>query len=277
MADKDILLGHSPDADDAFMFYGLTSGKVPTGQYRIRHILADIETLNERAIDGRFDLSALSVHAYAYVRSHYAMLSCGASMGFRYGPIVVASSPMGLDELANSTVAIPGTMTTAFLVLRMLIGEFNYQVVPFDKVLYQVAGGSAQAGLVIHEGQLDYERLNLHMVLDLGQWWTDQTGLPLPLGVNVVKRSLGRAMMRDLAALVRRSVEYGLENFSDAIDYAKDFAKDLGREEVEAFVRMYVNPWTTDLGREGQRAICQLLRRAEAARLIPPALPVDFI
>jgi len=277
MADKEILLGHSPDPDDAFMFYGLTSGKVPTGQYRIKHVLADIETLNERATNCRFDVTALSVHAYAYVKHHYAILSCGASMGMGYGPIVVASEPIDLAELAHGTIAIPGTMTTAFLVLRMVLGEFDYQVVPFDKIMYQVAGGSARAGLIIHEGQLSYQDLELHRVIDLGQWWTEQTGLPLPLGVNAVKRSLGPATSRELSVLIRRSIEYATENPSEALDYAQHYGHGLERAELEKFVRMYVNEWTVDCGPQGTRAIRHLLHRAESARLIPPTLPVDFV
>lgn len=277
MVDKEILLGHSPDPDDAFMFYGLTSGKIPTGQYHIKHLLTDIETLNEYATNNKLDVTAISVHGYAYVKSHYAMMSCGASMGRGYGPIIVAQEPMDLEELQTCKLAIPGTMTTAFLVSRMAIGEFDYEVVPFDKVLYQVAGGSADAGVVIHEGQLTYADMGLCKIADLGQWWTDQTGLPLPLGVNVVKRSLGPACMKELTVLVSRSIEYGLENPEEALEYAQGYARGLDSAQTEKFVRMYVNELTRCCGTEGREAIYELLGRAEAARLIPPTLPIDFV
>jgi 1,4-dihydroxy-6-naphthoate synthase len=277
MANKEILLGHSPDPDDAFMFYGLTSGKVPSGQYQIKHLLTDIETLNEYATNGKLDVTAISVHAYAYVRSHYAMMSCGASMGYGYGPIIVSQRPMDLEDLKTCTIAVPGTMTTAFLVARMVIGEFDYQVVPFDKVMYQVAGGSTDAGIVIHEGQLNYQDMGLYRVADLGEWWTKETGLPLPLGVNAVRRTLGPAVMKELTVLVHRSIEYGLENSEEALDFAQEYARGLDRSEVEAFVRMYVNKWTRSCGPEGREAINQLLYRAEKALLIPPTLPVDFV
>ncbi|NLX04665.1 MAG: ABC transporter substrate-binding protein [Phycisphaerae bacterium] len=277
MPDKEILLGHSPDSDDAFMFYGLTSGKVPSEGYVIKHLLSDIETLNQYATNGKLDLTAISLHAYAYVKSHYALMACGASMGMGYGPIIVATKPMTIEELERATIAVPGTMTTAFLVLRMVLGHFDYQVIPFDKILFQVAGGSVDAGLIIHEGQVNYGQMELLNVLDLGKWWSDQTGLPLPLGVNAVKRDLGPAVMKDLSRLVLRSIEYGMENPEEALDFAQDYARGLDRQQLETFVRMYVNQWTLRCGPEGTKAINELLYRAETERLIPPTLPVDFV
>jgi len=277
MAGKEILLGHSMDCDDAFMFYGLTSGRVPTGQYRIKHMLADIETLNEHATNGKLDVTAISLHAYAYVKSNYSLMPCGASMGVGYGPIIVANEPMDVSDLANSTIAVPGTMTTAFLIARMVIGGFDYETIPCEKILHHVAGGSVQAGLVIHEGQLNYDRMELHKVIDLGQWWHRQTGLPLPLGVNVVKRSLGQTVASDLTVLVRRSIEYGLENPDEAMDYAQTYAHGLDRDDLKRFTKMYVNEWTLDCGPEGVKAINELFYRAETDRLIPPTLPIEFV
>lgn len=277
MANKEILLGHSPDSDDAFMFYGLSSGKVPTGPYRIKHVLADIETLNEHATNGKLDVTAISLHAYAYVKSHYTIMPCGASMGMGYGPIIVANEPMDLPDLQNCTMAVPGTMTTAFLVARLLAGEFNYETVPFDKILHHVAGGSVQAGLVIHEGQLTFDQMDLVKVVDLGQWWQEETGSPLPLGVNAVKRSLGPAVAKELTILVRRSIEYAMDNPHEALEYAQKYAPDLDRDRLERFVKMYVNRLTVDAGPEGIKAIKELLHCAERQRLIPPTLPVEFV
>ncbi len=277
MPDKEILLGHSPDPDDAFMFYGLTSGKVATGQYRFKHMMCDIETLNGYAKEAKLDVTAISVHAYAYVKSHYSLMHCGASMGSGYGPIIVTNEPMSRGDLSSCTIGIPGTLTTAFLVARMALGSFDYKVIPFDKILHQVAGGSVQAGLIIHEGQLSYEAMELIKVMDLGEWWQEETGLPLPLGVNVVKRELGPAVMKHLTTLVRRSIEYALENPEEALDYASEYARDLDREQLETFVRMYVNNLTVDCGHDGTKAINELLYRAETDRLIPPTLPVEFV
>ena len=277
MVDKEILLGHSPDSDDAFMFYGLTTGKVQTGQYRITHMLSDIETLNQKATDCMLDVTAVSLHAYAYIKSHYSVMSCGASMGLGYGPIIIANEPMTLDELASRTIAVPGTMTTAFLAARMLLGVFDYKVVPFDKILHHVAGTPGSAGLLIHEGQLSYTDMGMHKIIDLGEWWQEETGLPLPLGVNVVKTSLGPKVMKDLTVLVRRSIEYAFENPEEAFDFAQDYAKDLDRQSLERFVRMYVNDYTLNCGQEGTKAINELFYRAQEQRLIPNTLPIELI
>ncbi|MFA5863257.1 MAG: MqnA/MqnD/SBP family protein [Phycisphaerae bacterium] len=277
MANKEILLGHSPDADDAFMFYALAREKISTGPYRIKHIMEDIQTLNERAIRNELDITAISIHAYAYVKSHYLLLTSGASMGLNYGPVVVSKTPMTIEDLSDKKIAIPGIMTTAFLVLRLAVGDFNYEAVPFDKILFQVGMGQADAGLIIHEGQMNYSELGFHKVVDLGEWWHEQTGLPLPLGGNAIKRSLGPNVIDDLAGIIRQSIQYGFDHFDEAVDYAMPFARKMSREHVEAFVRMYVNQWTLDCGQDGKQAIHELLARAETGRLIPHTLPVEFI
>ncbi len=276
MSHNEILLGHSPDADDAFMFYALAQGKISTGPYTIKHILSDIQTLNERAMRSELDLTAVSIHAYAYVKSHYFLMTSGASMGLNYGPIIVSREPMTLDDLDDKTVAVPGTMTTAFLALRLAAGDVNYQVVPFDRIQLLVGTGSVDAGLIIHEGQMNYSELGLHKVADLGEWWYKETHLPLPLGGNAIKRALGPRVIEDLSKILRETIEYGLDHFDDALDYAMQFARKMSREHVEAFVRMYVNKWTVDCGPDGREAIHELLSRAEAQRLIPPILPVEF-
>jgi 1,4-dihydroxy-6-naphthoate synthase len=273
---NEILLGHSPDADDAFMFYALAAGKVSTRPYSITHILQDIQTLNERAMKSELDVTAVSFHAYAYIRSHYQLLTCGASMGKDYGPIVVAKEPMTINELSEKRIAIPGTMTTAFLLLRLAIGDFDYQAIPFDQIISHVEDDSVDAGLIIHEGQITYSEKGLYKIIDLGNWWNRETNLPLPLGGNAVKRSLGKVVISDLAKIVHESIDYGLDHFDDALDYAMKFSRDMPREQVSDFVNMYVNRWTLDCGEDGREAITTLFVKAEEMRYIPPALPVDF-
>lgn len=277
MANNEILLGHSPDADDAFMFYALAKDKIPTRGYQIRHILQDIQTLNERAMRQELDITAISIHAYAYVKSNYLLMTCGASMGIDYGPIVVTRNPMTLEELSQKTIAVPGTMTTAFLALRLLVGDFDYVTVPFDQILDQVADGKVDAGLIIHEGQLSYPELGLKKIVDLGIWWRQETALPLPLGGNIIKRSLGKKVIADLSEILHQSIAYGLDHFDEAVDYAMTFSRDMSREQVGDFVNMYVNQWTLDYGPEGKQAIVELFSRAESKRLIPSALPVEFV
>jgi 1,4-dihydroxy-6-naphthoate synthase len=276
VAYNEILLGHSPDADDAFMFYALAKGKIPTGPYTFKHILADIQTLNERAIHSELDVTAVSIHAYAYIKSHYLLMTSGASMGLNYGPIVVSKEPMTLEDLTDKKIAIPGIMTTAFLVLRLAAGEFNYEAFPFDKITIEVESGNVDAGLIIHETQMNYSELGLHKVVDLGAWWYEQTHLPLPLGGNVIKRTLGPKVIDDVSKILHDSIQYGLDHFDEALEYCLPFARKMSREHVEAFVRMYVNKWTLDCGTDGRDAIFELLGRAEHQRLIPPTLPVEF-
>jgi len=276
MAFKEILLGHSPDPDDAFMFYALAKNKLNTAPFAIRHILQDIQTLNDRAVRGELDITAISFHAYAYVRDYYLLMPCGASMGEGYGPMVVANWSLTPDDLADCRIAVPGTMTTAFLVLRMAVGQFDYQVLPFDQILAEVAAEKIDAGLIIHEGQLTYENMGLVKVLDLGQWWREQTGLPLPLGCNVIKKSFPREDIRALTDLVRQSIRYGLDHVDEALGYAMHYARDMDAELAGRFVKMYVNEVTEDMGQQGRRAAEALLGRAEQMKLIPPALPLEF-
>ncbi len=276
MAYNEILLGHSPDADDAFMFYALAREKISTGPYKFKHILADIQTLNERAMRSELDITAVSIHAYAYIKSHYLLMTSGASMGINYGPLVVAREPMTLEDLTDKKIAVPGIMTTAFLVLRLAAGDFNYEAFPFDKITGEVGSGSVDAGLIIHESQMNYSELGLYKVVDLGEWWYEQTRLPLPLGGNVVRRTLGPKVIEDLSKILRESIQYGFDHFDEALEYCLPFARKMGREHVEAFVRMYVNKWTLDCGKDGKEAIFELLSRAEHQRYIPPTLPVEF-
>ena len=272
-----ITLGHSPDPDDAFMFYALAKGLLETGDLQFEHILQDIETLNQGARRGELDITALSLHAYAYVADRYVLLPCGASVGERYGPLVVAREPMGLDDLRHLRVAVPGTLTTAFLVLRLAVGDFSHVVLPFDRILDAVAGGEADAGLIIHEGQLTYARQSLRKVADLGEWWFGETGLPLPLGVNGVRRDLGRPMMERIARIVRESIDYGLAHRAEAVRYALGYARDMDAPLADRFVGMYVNDYTVNLGERGRRAAGELLSRAHAAGLIPQRVNCEFI
>jgi 1,4-dihydroxy-6-naphthoate synthase len=218
-----------------------------------------------------------SIHAYAYVKSNYFLMTCGASMGIDYGPIVVTRNPMTLEELSQKKIAIPGTMTTAFLALRLLLGDFDYVTVPFDHILDQVSDGEVDAGLVIHEGQFSYPELGLQKVVDLGVWWRQETALPLPLVGNIIKRSLGKKVIADLSEILHESIAYGLDHFDEAVDYAMTFSRHMSREQVGDFVNMYVNQWALDYGPQGKQAIIELFSRAESKRLIPSALPVEFV
>ncbi len=276
VSDNEIILGYTPDADDAFMFYALSCDKISTRPYTIRHMRQDIQTLNERAIRQELDITAISIHTYCYIKHHYLLMRCGASMGEGYGPVVVANNPMPVGELRDKTIGIPGSMTTAFLALRLAIGEFNYEEIPFDKILSRVKNESVDAGLIIHEGQITYGEMEVCRIIDLGKWWSEQTGLLLPLGGNAIKKSLGQQRIRDLCRIISESIQYSLDHFADAMDYAMDFAGKLKREEAEKFVRMYVNKWTVDYGCDGKMAIEGLLRAAEQQKLIPPVLPVEF-
>jgi 1,4-dihydroxy-6-naphthoate synthase len=274
-----IQVGHSPDSDDAFMFYALARGLVDTGELEFRHVLQDIETLNRRALGGELEVSAVSIHAYAFLADRYALLSCGASMGDRYGPMVVARGPLGPEELHEKTIAVPGTLTTAFLALKLLLRvDFAYEVVPFDQVLAAVKTGRADAGLVIHEGQLTYRDEGLHQVTDLGEWWHRETGgLPLPLGGNVVRKDLGPELMSRINRYIRCSIQYGLEHRDAALGHAMQYARDLDRAKADRFVRMYVNEWTLDYGPRGRQAVQALLDRGFDADVIPHRVKVEFV
>jgi 1,4-dihydroxy-6-naphthoate synthase len=279
MKDKHLLLGHSPDADDAFMFYALAAHKVETRGWTFEHILQDIQTLNARALRGELHITALSIHAYPHVADRYALTTCGASLGDRYGPIVVARKPLAVADLRGRTIAVPGELTTAFLVLQLLLGRrtFQHEVVMFDQILDHVAAGRADAGLIIHEGQLTYQSHHLHKIVDLGEWWYEQTGLPLPLGGNAVRRDLGAAAMREIAGVLKSSIEYGLAHRAEAVEHALQYARDMGRDLADRFVGMYVNEWTLDCGEVGRRAIAELLRRGHAAGLVPAVTGPMFV
>jgi len=272
-----IRLGHSPDPDDAFMFWGLASGAVDPRGFEFEHVLADIQSLNEWALEGRLEVTALSLHAYPFVQDRYALLPHGASMGSGYGPIVVAREPMTKEQLAGVRVTVPGKMTTAFLVLRLYIGDFEYREAPFDRILDQVLEGRADAGLLIHEGQLTYGLRGLQKVVDLGEWWLLETGLPLPLGVNAARRDLGEEALSELSAVLAESIRAGLENRQDALGYAGQFGRGLDPELTDRFVGMYVNELTQDYGDEGRSAVAELLRRGEQIGAFPEPVRVEFV
>ncbi len=279
MAKQTLQLGHSPDPDDAFMFYGLAKEHVDSGNWAFEHVLQDIQTLNERALRGELEITAISIHAYPYVADKYALTNCGSSMGDGYGPMVVAPKKMDIRELRGKKIAVPGEMTTAFLTLNLLLGKgnFEHEVVMFDEILQHVEAGKADAGLIIHEGQLTYQNHQLECVIDLGVWWQDETGYPLPLGGNTIRRDLGAANMHEIAAILKTSIEYSLEHRSEAVDYALNFARDMGKDLADRFVGMYVNQWTIDYGDVGRAAVRELLDRAHKADLVPDPGTIDFI
>lgn len=273
-----INVGHSPDPDDAFMFYALAHDKLDTGDLVFRHQLQDIETLNRRALNGELEVTAVSIHAYAYLLEKYALLPSGCSMGDRYGPMVVARKDIKIDELAHCRIAVPGTMTTAFLALRLLLpGGFAHEVMPFDQILNAVASGKFDAGLIIHEGQLTFQNQGLRLVVDLGVWWQEKTGLPLPLGGNVVRRDLGLDTMRQISRLLKESIRYSLDHRQDALTYALQYARDMDRGLADKFVGMYVNDWTLDYGPRGRAAVAKLLEEGHRAGVIPRSVEVTFV
>ncbi|MBU0638955.1 MAG: ABC transporter substrate-binding protein [Planctomycetes bacterium] len=274
-----IRLAHSPDPDDAFMFYGLSCGAVDAGPYQFEHILADIQTLNERAMRGEYEVTAISIHAYPHVRHKYALTACGSSMGDNYGPMLVTRAPRALEELKGCTIAVPGLMTTAYLTLQLLLGPdaFDARVVMFDEIPDAVARGEVDAGLLIHEGQLTYSAHGLHLVVDLGQWWMQRTGLPLPLGGNTVRRDLGQEVGRRITGIIRQSIQYGLAHRSVAVQHALQYGRGLDTQLADRFVGMYVNKWTIDYGPEGRAAVQRLLSDAFAAGLVPDPGEIDFV
>jgi 1,4-dihydroxy-6-naphthoate synthase len=277
---KSIVLAHTPDADDAFMFYALAHGKIYTGERRYRHELADIETLNRRALKGELEVTAVSVHALAYLVERYVVLCYGASLGDRYGPrLVAARNPPSNPRpaLAGLRVAVPGGLTTAYLALRLYQPEFEAVIVPFDRIEAAVLRGEVDAGLLIHEGQLTYADRGLRLWTDLGEWWQKESGLPLPLGVNVARRDLGKELIRAIAGDLKASISYALEHRDEALEYALGFARGLDRSRADRFVGMYVNHFTLDLGERGRRAVEALLERAAASRLVPRAPKLEFI
>ena len=274
-----IRLGHSPDPDDAFMFWALSAGKVDARGFEFEHVLKDIQTLNEWAMEGRLEVTALSLHAYPFVQERYALLPHGASMGNGYGPIVVAPEPMDAERLREVEIAVPGEMTTAFLTLKLFLGgePQRYRVVPFDEIVDEVKAGRADAGLLIHEGQLTYEADGLHKVVDLGEWWLLETGLPLPLGVNVARRDLGDDTLQRLSEVLRDSIQAGLDHRAEALEYAKQWGRGLADDLTDRFVGMYVNELTCDYGEEGRQAVQELLRRGEEAGAFGFPVRVEFV
>ncbi len=274
---RTITVAHSPDSDDAFMFYGLATNKIETDGLKFEHTLKDIQSLNEDAKNGVFDVTAISFHAYAYVADKYALLPHGASIGDKYGPILVTREPRDASEIGSMKIAIPGELTSAFLALRIYNADFTYVVVPFDEIIDAVKKGDADAGLLIHEGQLFYNQMGLHKVLDLGEWWFDKTGLPLPMGGNVIRRDLGKDLMRRVSKHLLASIVYSMDNREDALAYAMQFARDMQPELADRFVAMWVNDLTLDYGDRGREAVKRLLKEGHDKGIIPHTVKVDFV
>jgi 1,4-dihydroxy-6-naphthoate synthase len=275
---RTIHVGHSPDSDDAFMFYALTHGKIDTGGLHFVHQLQDIETLNQRALKGELEVSAVSIHAFAHLADKYALLASGSSMGDKYGPTIVTREPLTLEQLRGRKIAVPGKLTTAYLTLQLCLGrDVPVEIIPFDQILPAVVEGRVDAGLLIHEGQLYYADRGLHKVVDLGQWWFEQTGLPLPLGGNVVRKDLGEQRVTQIARMLKESIRYALDHRAEALEYALQYARDLDPALADRFVGMYVNDWTVDYGPVGRQAVRTLLTRATEAGLVPGPLDVQFV
>ena len=275
-----IRVGHSPDSDDAFMFYALTHDRLDNEGLRFEHQLEDIETLNRRALNGELEVSAVSIHAYAHLADRYALLNSGSSMGDRYGPTLITREPTSLEDIRRErpVIAIPGTLTTAYLTLQLCLGkDVPVEIMPFDQILPAVAEGRIPVGLIIHEGQLYYGEKGLHKVVDLGQWWFETTGLPLPLGGNVVRRDLGEELVQRIGRLLKKSIQYALAHREEALAYALEYARDLDPALADRFVGMYVNEWTVDYGPTGRLAVRTLLERAHEAGLIPRPVDVKFV
>src|SRR5690606_12016331 len=274
---RTISVAHSPDSDDAFMFYGLATHKLETEGLKFEHVLKDIQTLNEDAKNGVYDVTAISFHAYAYVSDKYALLPHGASIGDKYGPIIVANEPRKLEDLKSMKIAVPGELTSAYLALRLYEPDFEHIVVPFDKIIDAVVKGDADAGLLIHEGQLFYKQMGLDKVLDLGEWWHEKTGLPLPMGGNAIRRDLGEDLMKQVSKHLHRSIVYSMENREDALAYAMQFARDMPPELADRFVAMWVNDLTLDYGERGREGVRRLLDEGVKAGIIPHEVDLKFI
>jgi len=273
----EIVSAHSPDSDDAFMFYGLATRKVRSNRVTFRHVLSDIETLNRKAMEGVYDLSAISYHAYPYVVDKYVLMASGSSIGDGYGPMVVATHPMEPDEIKGKKIAIPGKLTTAYLALKIFEPDFIPVVVPFDKILEAVQNGTADAGLIIHEAQLTYNQVGFHRALDMGKWWKEKYGLPLPLGGNVLLRSLPDDVKSECCRMMRESIQYALDNHAEALEYAMQFARDMEPRLAEQFVGMYVNNYTVDAGETIPKAVQLLLDKGYEVGLIPNRVQVEFV
>ena len=273
----ELRLAHSPDSDDAFMFYALATGKVRLPGVKFTHVLSDIESLNKAARDEVYDITAISFYGYAFVADKYVLLDCGASFGEGYGPIVISAKPIRKDDLAGRKIAIPGTLTTSYLALKLFEPNVDIVTMPFDKILEAVQAKEVEAGLLIHEGQLLFSQVGLHRVVDLGQWWQETTKLPLPLGANAIRRTLGPEMGMQIARVIRDSVSYALEHREPALNYAMQFARDMDPSLADQFIGMYVNRWTLDYGDEGRRAVRELLARGADAGLVPSSFKVEFL
>lgn len=274
---REITVAHSPDSDDAFMFYALATNKVRVPGLKFSHTLTDIETLNRKAMEGFYDVSAISFHAYPYVQDKYALMPCGGSVGEQYGPMVISPRMIGLEELKRMKIAVPGTMTTAYLALKLFAPAIETAVVPFDRIIPEVLAGKYEAGLIIHEGQLTYERSGLKRILDLGKWWHEQTGLPLPLGGNAIRRELGPELIGQVTRALRDSIQFALDHREPALAYAMQFARDLDSQMADRFVGMYVNDRTLDYGEDGKRAVVKLLDMGYQAGIIPHKPAVEFV
>ena len=274
---QEIVSAHSPDSDDAFMFYGLATRKVRSSRVVFRHVLSDIETLNRKAMEGVYDLSAISYHAYPYVADKYVLMASGSSVGDGYGPMIVATHPMEPEEIKGRKIAIPGTLTTAYLALKIFEPDFEAVVVPFDKILETVQNGAADAGLIIHEAQLTYNKCGFHRVIDMGKWWKDKYGMPLPLGGNVLLRSLADDVKSECCRMMRESIQYALDNHAEALEYAMQFARDMEPRLAEKFIGMYVNHYTLDAGEVVPKAVQKLLDLGYEAGLVPSRVQVEFV
>ena len=273
---RTITVAHSPDSDDAFMFYGLATNKLDTGSLTFTHVLKDIQTLNEEAFRGTYDVTAVSFHAYAYIADKYLLLPHGASIGDNYGPILVSREPAKAADISTLKIAVPGTLTSAFLALRIFNADFKYEVIPFDKIIDAVKSGQCDAGLLIHEGQLFYESIGLHKVLDLGEWWHERTGLPLPMGGNAIRRELGPEIIREVSHCLSESIRYSLANREDALAYAMQFARDMDTDLADRFVAMWVNDLTLDYTDRGREAVQRLLTEGFERGIIPNPTTVEF-
>jgi 1,4-dihydroxy-6-naphthoate synthase len=274
---REIAVAHSPDSDDAFMFYGLATNKVRVPGLKFTHTLSDIETLNRKAKEAFYDVTAISFHAYPYVQEKYALLPTGGSVGEGYGPMIVAAKECTVEQIKKKKIAVPGTLTTAYLVLKLFAPQVQTEVVPFDQIIPQIVEGRHEAGLIIHEGQLTYAKSGLHRVVDFGKWWRETTGLPLPLGGNAVKRELGPELMHEVSIALKESIQYALDHRDEALEYAMQFARDLDRQLAGRFVSMYVNERTLDYGSEGREAITRLLQMGYEQGIIPHQPRVEFI
>jgi 1,4-dihydroxy-6-naphthoate synthase len=273
----EIKVAHSPDSDDAFMFYGMATNKIRVPGVKFTHTLTDIETLNRKALEGFYDITAISFHAYPYLQDKYALMPSGGSVGEGYGPMIVASRHIPLDEIGRHKIAVPGTMTTAYLTLKLFAPDIVTEVVPFDEIIPKVLEGKFEAGLIIHEGQLTFNKAGLHKILDMGKWWRDKTGLPLPLGGNAIRRELGPEMIAACCTALRDSIQYALDNREEALQYAMQFARDLEPQMADKFIGMYVNERTLDYGNDGREAITKLLDMGYAAGVITQKPNVEFV